>query len=54
MYSVLQEYQFGFIPGQSTIPAIITLVDKFSKSIDSRNLVIKSVSCLEKAFDVVV
>ena len=37
---LIYKYQFGFRQKQSTQQAIISLVDKITKSLDTRNIVI--------------
>ena len=39
-YNVLYQNQFGFRQGHSTHHALITLVDKITKSLDNGNIVI--------------
>ena len=38
--NILSDYQFGFRPGHSTQQAIITLIDKITKSLDNGDIVI--------------
>ena len=49
----IHDYQFGFRTNHSTQHAIITLVDKITKSVDSGNIVINLFVDLRKAFDTV-
>ena len=51
--SILYDYQFGFRPGHSTQQAIITLIDKITKSLDNGDIVISLFIDLKKAFDTV-
>ena len=52
-YNVLYQNQFGFRQGHSTHHALITLVDKITKSIDSGDIVIGVFLDLKNAFDTV-
>ena len=49
----LYEYQFGFRPSHSTQQAIITLVDRITKSLDNGNIAVAILLDLKKAFDTV-
>ena len=49
----LYEYQFGFRPSHSTQQAIITLVDRITKSLDNGNFAVAILLDLKKAFDTV-
>ena len=49
----IHENQFGFRKGHSTNHAIITLVDKITKSVDCGDIVINIFVDLKKAFDTV-
>ena len=49
--NILYDYQFGFRPGHSTQQAIITLIDKITKSLDNGDIVISLFIDLKKAFD---
>ena len=51
--NILYDYQFGFRPGHSTQQAIITLIDKITKSLDNGDIVISLLIDLKKAFDTV-
>ena len=51
--NILHDYQFGFRPGHSTQQAIITLIDKITKSLDNGDIVISLFIDLKKAFDTV-
>ena len=51
--NILYDYQFGFRPGHSTQQAIITLIDKITKSLDNDDIVISLFIDLKKAFDTV-
>ena len=51
--NILYDYQFGFRPGHSTQQAIITLIDKITKSLDNGDIVISLFIDLKKAFDTV-
>ena len=48
---VLYDYQFGFRSRHSTQQALITLVDRITKSQDMSNIVILLYIDLKKAFD---
>ena len=50
---VLYEYQFGFRSKHSTQQALITLVDRVTKSLDRNNIIISLFIELKKAFDTV-
>ena len=50
---ILYENQFGFRQGHSTNHALITLVDKITQSLDSKDIVIGIFLDLKKAFDTV-
>ena len=50
---LIYKYQFGFRQKHSTQQAIITLVDKITKSLDSGDIVIGVFLDLKKAFDTV-
>ena len=50
---ILYDYQFGFRSKHSTQEALITLVDKVTKSLDRNNIVISFFIDLKKAFDTV-
>ena len=50
---ILYDYQFGFRSKHSTQQALITLVDKVTKSLDRNNIVISLFIDLKKAFDTV-
>ena len=52
-YNVLYQNQFGFRQGHSTHHALITLVDKITKSLDNGDIVIGVYLDLKKAFDTV-
>ena len=52
-YNILYEYQFGFRRKHSTNHAIITLVDRLTKALDSGKMVIGVFLDLKKAFDTV-
>ena len=47
----LYKYQFGFRPSHSTQQAIITLVDRITKSLDNGNIAVAILLDLKKAFD---
>ena len=51
--NILYDYQIGFRPGHSTQQAIITLIDKITKSLDNGDIVISLFIDLKKAFDTV-
>ena len=51
--NILYDYQFGFRPKHSTQHAIITLIDKITKSLDNGDIVISLFIDLKKAFDTV-
>ena len=51
--NILYDYQFGFRPKHSTQQAIITLIDKITKSLDNGDIVISLFIDLKKAFDTV-
>jgi len=51
--NILYQNQFGFRKGHSTHHALITLVDKITKSLDNGDLVIGVFLDLKKAFDTV-
>ena len=48
--NIIYKYQFGFRQRHSTQQAIITLVNKITSSIDSGDLIDRSVSGFEKSF----
>ena len=50
---VISKFQFGFRNKHGTQHAIITLVDKVTKAVDSGDIVIKLFIDLKKAFDTV-
>ena len=50
---IIYKYQFGFRKEQSTQQAIISLVEKITRSLDSRDIVIRIFMDLKKAFDTV-
>ena len=50
---ILYVYQYGFRRGHYTQQAIITLIDKITKSVNSDDLVISVFIDLKKAFDCV-
>ena len=50
---IIYKYQFGFRQGHSTQQAIISLVEKITRSLDSRDIVIGIFLDLKKAFDTV-
>ena len=50
---IIYKYQFGFRQEHSTQQAIISLVDKITKSLDSGDIVIGFIFGLKKAFDTV-
>ena len=50
---LIYKYQFGFRQKHSTQQAIITLVDKITKSLDSGDMVIRVFLDKKKAFDTV-
>ena len=52
-HNVLYDHQYGFRKGRSTQHAIITLVDKITKSQDMGDIVIAILIDLKKAFDTV-
>ena len=52
-YNVVYQNQFGFRHGHSTHHALITLVDKITKSLDNGDIVIGVFLDLKKAFDTV-
>ena len=52
-YNILYQNQFGFRQGHSTHHALIALVDKITKSLDNRDIVIGVFLDLKKAFDTV-
>ena len=52
-YNILYRNQFGFRQGHSTHHALITLVDKITKSLDDGDIVIGVFLDLKKAFDTV-
>ena len=52
-YNILYQNQFGFRQGHSTHHALITLVDRITKSLDSGDIVIGVFLDLKKAFDTV-
>ena len=52
-YNILYQNQFGFRQGHSTHQALITLVDKITKSLDNGDIVIGVFLDLKKAFDTV-
>ena len=49
-YNVLYQNQFGFRQGHSTHHALITLVDKITKSLDNGDIVIGVFLELKKSF----
>ena len=49
----IHENQFGFRKGHSTNRAIITLIDKITKSVDNGDIAINIFIDLKKAFDTV-
>ena len=51
--ATVHDRQFGFRTNHSTQHAIITLVDKITKSVDSGDIVINLFVDLRKAFDTV-
>ena len=52
-YKLLYEYQFGFRKGHSTSLALISIIDKVSELLDSKQFVIGVYLDLTKAFDTV-
>ena len=50
---ILYDYQFGFRSKHSTQQALITLVDRVTKSLDRTNIVVSSFIDLKKTFDTV-
>ena len=50
---ILYDYQFGFRSKHSTQQALITLVDRVTKSLDRTNIVVSLFIDLKKAFDTV-
>ena len=50
---ILYDYQFGFRSKHSTQQALITLVDRVTKSLDRGNIIISLFIDLKKAFDTV-
>ena len=52
-YNILDQNQFGFRQGHSTHHALITMVDKITKSLDNGDIVIGVFIDLKKAFDTV-
>ena len=48
---ILCDYQFGFPSKHSTQQALITLVDRVTKSFDRTNIVVSLFIDLKKAFD---
>ena len=52
-YNIHDQNQFGFRQGHSTHHALITLVDKTTKSVDNGDIVISVFIDLKKAFDTV-
>ena len=50
---ILYAHQYGFRRGHSTQQAIITLIDKITKSVNSDDFVISDFIDLKKAFDCV-
>ena len=52
-YNILYQNQFGIRQGHSTHHALIALVDKITKSLGNRNIVIGVFLDLKKAFDTV-
>lgn len=52
-HKLLYEYQFGFRQGHSTQHALITLVDRISKSLDNGEIMVGVFLDLRKAFDTV-
>ena len=52
-YNILYQHQFWVRQGHSTHRALISLVDKFTKSLDSGDIVIGVFLDLQKAFDTV-
>ena len=52
-YKILYEYQFGFRKGHSTSLALISIIDKVSQLLDSKQFVIGVYLDLTKAFDTV-
>ena len=52
-YNILDQNQFGFRQGHSTHHALITLVDKITKSLDNGDIVIGVFIDLKMAFDTV-
>ena len=50
---ILYDYQFGFRSKHSTQQALITLVDRVTKSLDRSNIVVSLFIDLKKAFDTV-
>ena len=51
---LIHKYQFGFRQKTLNTQAIITLVDKITKSLDSGDIVIGVFLDLKKAFDTVI
>ena len=51
--NILYDHQYGFRKGRSTQQAIITLVDRITKSQDIGNIVITLLIDLKKAFDTI-
>ena len=51
--NVLYDYQYGFRHSHSTQQAIITLIDRISKSLDKGDIAIIILLDLKKAFDTV-
>ena len=52
-HNVLYDHQYGFRKGRSTQHAIITLVDRITKSQDMGDIIIAILIDLKKAFDTV-
>ena len=52
-YNILYQNQFGFRQGHSTHHALISLVDKIIKSLNSGDIVIGAFLYLKKSFDTV-
>ena len=52
-YNILDQNKFGFRQGQSTHHALITLVDKITKSLDNGDIVIGVFIDLKRVFDTV-
>ena len=50
---IIFKYQFGLMQGHSIQQAIISLVEKITRSLDSRDIVIVIFLDLKKAFDTV-